>query len=63
MDGLRHPVAEGSASRQAFTTANARGKREASSFPAFHAKNAPVKVSVTGEWALKECEVLNYNFI
>ena len=61
VDGLRHPVAEGTASKQAFTytTANARGKREASSFPAFHTKNAPVKVSVTGEWALKECEVLN----
>ena len=47
----RHPVAQGT--QQAF----------AATFPAFHSKNAPVKVSVTGEWALKECEVLNHYFI
>ena len=63
VDGMRHPVAQGTASKQASTTANTRSRKEAASFPAFHSKNAPVKVSVTGEWALRECEVLNYNFI
>lgn len=57
-ESLRHPVAQkaGVASKQAFTATNARSKRDASAFPAFHNKNAPVKVSVTGEWALKECQ-------
>ncbi|PFX19168.1 Neuron navigator 3 [Stylophora pistillata] len=50
----RHPVAQGT--QQAFAAINPRGKKEATTFPAFHSKNAPVKVSVTGEWALKECE-------
>ena len=64
-DVSRHPVAQGTTSspKQAFTAANARGRKEATAFPAFHSKNAPVKVSVTGEWALKECEVLNHSFI
>ena len=63
VDGMRHPVAQGTASKQAFTTVNTRARKEAAAFPVFHSKNAPMKVSVTGEWALKECEVLNYNFI
>ncbi|RMX38786.1 hypothetical protein pdam_00017686 [Pocillopora damicornis] len=50
----RHPVAQGT--QQAFAATIPRGKKEATTFPAFHSKNAPVKVSVTGEWALKECE-------
>lgn len=62
-DGLRQPVAQGVGSKQAFVAANSRSRKEAAVFPPFHSKNAPVKVSVTGEWALKECEVLNYNFI
>lgn len=57
----RHPVAQGT--QQAFPAIIPRGKKEATTFPAFHSKNAPVKVSVTGEWALKECEVLNHYFI
>lgn len=62
-DVSRHPVAEGTAfSKQTFAAANPRGRKlEATAFPAFHSKNAPVKVSVTGEWALKECQVHNYN--
>ena len=59
----RHPVAQGTTTKQAFTAASLRGKREATTFPAFHSKNAPVKFSVTGEWALKECEVHNHYFI
>ena len=64
-ESLRHPVAQkaGVASKQAFTATNSRSKRNASAFPAFHNKNAPVKFSVSGEWALKECQVVNYNFI
>ena len=64
-DASRHPVAQGAvSSKQTFATANSRGRKlEATAFPAFHSKNAPVKVSVTGEWALKECEVHNHNLI
>lgn len=56
VDGMRHPVAQGTASKQGFTTVNTRARKEAAAFPVFHSKNAPMKVSVTGEWALKECE-------
>jgi len=53
---LRQPVAQGVGAKQAFVAANSRSRKEAAVFPPFHSKNAPVKVSVTGEWALKECE-------
>lgn len=64
-ESVRQPVAQGNgvASKQAFTITSTRSKKDANSFPAFHSKNAPVKVSVTGEWALKECQVVNYIFI
>lgn len=64
-ESARQPVAQGNgvASKQAFTLTSTRSKKDASSFPTFHSKNAPVKVSVTGEWALKECQVVNCIFI
>lgn len=57
-ESARQPVAQGNgvASKQAFTLTSTRSKKDSSSFPTFHSKNAPVKVSVTGEWALKECQ-------
>ena len=42
------------ATKQAFTT---RKKEREPSFATILSKNAPVKVSVSGEWALQECEV------
>lgn len=58
-DTFRHPVA-GSAVKQAFVSSNARMKKD-NDFQAsvFRPRNAPVRVSVSGEWALQECRVCN----
>ena len=61
-DAFRHHVANGTP-KQAFAFDSTRARKEGAAFPAFHSKNAPVKVSVSGEWALKECEVCNQSFV
>ena len=54
-DSSRHVVAQTwlGGSKQAFNSS--RKKDPSANF--LSNKNAPVKVSVTGEWALQECEV------
>jgi hypothetical protein len=57
-ESSRHVVAQTwIGSKQAFSTSRKKDKDSSFATANFLSKNAPVKVSVSGEWALQECEV------